>query len=526
MNFNPYKPTQRYSSHSPAALQWFVAIVLAIGITLRFVNLDLKVYAHDEVYTSMRVSGYVREEVEATVANRIVTVAELLQFQEPGDRTWGDTVRALATHPEHPPLFYLLERAWISLFGSSIASFRALPAAISLLAFPALYWLCIELFRAPTTGWVAIALLAVSPYHVLFAQEARQYSLWTVLTLVSSAALLRGMRTKSPRMWLLYGVSTLLNFYTALLAPLLVFAHALYLLIVEKGRLTKVALGFGLATIAAGIGFLPWLFVVFSRWGEFQSKTYWLKEQMSLPLLAKFWGLHIKSPFIDFPIEADSLLGWGSIVVGVVLVVLAFGQLIRQAPLRVWLFPLSVVSLAVLPLVLSDVLQGGMRSSVTRYFDPAMVMLVVVVADLLARWLLGDRGLVRRVGALLLCGLLTCGVVSSMAIATSDVWWNKFVSYEMPTTARFLNQFSQPYVISGTDAIALGNLISLSYMLPSEVQLSVAVGTVPSIPEWAEDVFLFYPSDRLKEQLHAQENFDVVPVEEEQVNLYQIKRVP
>lgn len=42
-----------------------------------------------------------------------------------------------------------------------------------------------------------MALIAVSPFHVLYAQEAREYSLWTVTILLSSAALLRAMRVKT-----------------------------------------------------------------------------------------------------------------------------------------------------------------------------------------------------------------------------------------------------------------------------------------------------------------------------------------
>ncbi len=68
---------------------------------------------------------------------------------------------------------------------------RSLPAIISLLAFPCIHWLCLELFEESITGSVAIAVIAVSPFHLAYAQEARQYSLWVLITLLSSEALLR-----------------------------------------------------------------------------------------------------------------------------------------------------------------------------------------------------------------------------------------------------------------------------------------------------------------------------------------------
>ena len=94
-------------------------------------------------------------------------------------------------NPHHPPLYYVINRIWGKIFGTSILAMRSLPAIISLLAFPCIHWLCLELFEESITGSVAIALIAVSPFHLAYAQEARQYSLWVVITLLSSEALLR-----------------------------------------------------------------------------------------------------------------------------------------------------------------------------------------------------------------------------------------------------------------------------------------------------------------------------------------------
>jgi len=64
---------------------------------------------------------------------------------------------------------------------------RSLSAIISLLVFPGVYWLLPGIWVV--NGWIAIALIAVSPFHILYAQEAREYSLWTVTIALSSAAL-------------------------------------------------------------------------------------------------------------------------------------------------------------------------------------------------------------------------------------------------------------------------------------------------------------------------------------------------
>jgi len=70
-------------------------------------------------------------------------------------------------------------------FGSSVTVTRGLAALISLFVFPCIYWLCLKLFKS---GWMAMALVAVLPIHVVYAQEAREYSLWPAAILLSSVS--------------------------------------------------------------------------------------------------------------------------------------------------------------------------------------------------------------------------------------------------------------------------------------------------------------------------------------------------
>jgi len=92
-----------------------------MGVFFRFDNLDQKVYWHDEVYTSLRISGYNGETVTTAVfTGEIVKPSDLLYFQQLNpDRGWGDTWQVLAEHPEHPPLCsygvvpFLLLEGWL-----------------------------------------------------------------------------------------------------------------------------------------------------------------------------------------------------------------------------------------------------------------------------------------------------------------------------------------------------------------------------------------------------------------------------
>ena len=107
------------SSRSIAAvkkrLQLLFVVCLLVGIGLRCTNAAHKVYWHDEVFTTIRVLGYSGSAIQEQVLEKtLVSAADLQAFQQfPEIRRWSDTWSALVSHPEHPPLFYLLERLWV-----------------------------------------------------------------------------------------------------------------------------------------------------------------------------------------------------------------------------------------------------------------------------------------------------------------------------------------------------------------------------------------------------------------------------
>jgi uncharacterized membrane protein len=67
------------------------------------------------------------------------------------------------------------------------------------------------------TAWLAVAIIAISPFQIVYAQEARPYSLFVMLILLSSAVLLGGMRLKTNSSWAIYAVTLVVGFYSHLL---------------------------------------------------------------------------------------------------------------------------------------------------------------------------------------------------------------------------------------------------------------------------------------------------------------------
>ena len=101
-----------------------------------------------------------------------------------GRQPVGQMLSWLVRIDQHPPLYYLLLHLWMRL-GDGEAVVRALSALCSTLTIPALYLLGHRLAGC-RVGLLAALILAISPFHVYFAQEARMYAL---LALNASLAL-------------------------------------------------------------------------------------------------------------------------------------------------------------------------------------------------------------------------------------------------------------------------------------------------------------------------------------------------
>ncbi|NEP15735.1 MAG: hypothetical protein F6J97_02395, partial [Leptolyngbya sp. SIO4C1] len=375
----------RARSWLSVGLRSLILIALIAGLVFRFGHLDRKVYQHDEAFTSMRISGYAKTDIEQQLfTGRVITAADIDRYQRPGpDRNLADALRVLADYAEHPPLYYLMTRFWAQAFGSSVATVRSLAALISLLIFPSLYWLCRSLYGSPKPAWIAIALVAVSPLHVLYAQEARQYSLTAVMTVLTSAVLLFALRRRTWLSWLAYAGALTLGLYSNLLFGLVALAHAVYVV----GAWRKLLWRYLQATALAVAAFVPWIAVVIVSF--YRIRRFTRNSELDLPALVKWWARNANNLFFDFhpSLEPYDPLRFDDVFLAplaVALIAYALYVIYRQTPKRIWLLVWSLTLVPVLPLALMDALQGGLRSTAMRYVIPACIGIQLAVAFLLA----------------------------------------------------------------------------------------------------------------------------------------------
>jgi uncharacterized membrane protein len=499
---------------SPRWLRFFIVILLVLGILFRFINIDRKIYWNDEAFTSIRISGYTDAElVQQAFDGREIGIEDLHKYQRPNtEKGLSDTIRSLAVEdPQHPPLYYVMARFWVQWFGSSVATTRSFSALISLLALPCIYWLSLELFESPLIGWVAMALIAVSPLHVLYAQEARQYGLWTVTILLSSASLLRALRLKTKLSWAIYAITVATGLYTFLFSALVVIAHGIYVLAVERFQLSKTVRNYLVSSLAGILAFFPWIIVILTNSSRIDQTTRWTSYKLPLLFgentLAKAWNINLSRIFFDIDFVHYNSLTYLSILVTclsiIVLLIVGYSLyfICRNAAKWVWLFVFLLTGIPAIILISLDLIKGSLLSTSARYLLPFYLGIQLSVAYLLANLIssLSAKTQQKKLGYIIVFALGMCGVFSCAIASPADVWWHKVGNYSTPPIARIINQATRPLVISDTIS---SNVLALSYMLEPKVRFQLVVPpNVPKVAEGFSDVFLFRASESLREAL-------------------------
>ncbi len=514
-------------------LRLLVVVLLLLGFFFRFVNIDKKFYWYDEAFTSLRISGYTQTEVLQEISSgQLVATKDLMKYQRlNATKNFGDTVKSLAREePQLPPLYFLAVKCWAKLFGDSPAAIRSFSVWMSLLAFPGLYWLCRELFAPPEVAWIAVALLAVSPLHVLYAQEARPYSLWQALILLSCASLLRALRLQNKLSWSIYAVASILGFYTHLFSLLVALGHGIYIAVTQGFTSNKKLVSYSIAIAVSLLAFLPWMEILLVNKSAASGATSWANLGSQRLSLVKNWAGNIGRVFFDLGLTSNArsvyLIGLVAATLSL-LTILGYAVyfLCSETNKQVWLFVLTVMAVTALAVMLPDVILGGIRSTKARYLFPTYLGMQIAVAYLLATKItaLGVPSWKRQMWKVLTVVLLTGGLVSNAVSSQAETWWTKEWGRENPEIARRIDRAPKPLLVSDISEVSLGNILSMSHLLEPKVRLQLVLldpearrraqlfdrPTIPKIPSGFSDVFVYGRSQKFSAKLAKMQNLKI-----------------
>lgn len=172
-------------------------IWLVIGIALRLSNLSGKSPWTDEFSTLVFSLG---NSFLGVPLNQAITIDTLLQPLQPNSQAVvSDVLTHLLKESNHPPLYFVLTHLWLRLFPTdgglvSVWGARLLAAIFGGLSIPAIFALSWLTFRSRLISHLAAAIMAVSPFGIFLAQEARHYTLAILWAIASFACLITTLR--------------------------------------------------------------------------------------------------------------------------------------------------------------------------------------------------------------------------------------------------------------------------------------------------------------------------------------------
>lgn len=524
-----------YSRPHLSPIRFLLVIVLAIGLFFRFANLDGLVYSYDESYTSLRILGHTRAELLQQDWNgSVMSVGEFREKYQTAqnDRNLADTIHGLAVEEAQlTPLYFVVAKLWAEMFGSSIAAVRSLSGVISLLAFPCAFWLCIELFSSAWVGWIAIALMAVSPFHFLYAKDARPYILLAVFILLASAVLLWALRRKKVLNWLIYSLTASSGLYTHLLFVPVIVGHGIYVVITQGFRLSRIVIAYVIASLTSVVLFTPWIVTMLTHSLAVANKLEksddpsWLDSVVGeLKPLSRyscriFVDAHWAGGIVSFgeghplnqlvqPAIAIAILG---------LIAYSLYYLCRTTPVKTWLFVGLLIGGTPFMLLIKDGISD-------RYLFAYYLGIQIAVAYWLATQFTAKQHWQQILGKVVLVAVLSGGIFSGVMSSQANLWTIKFPSSSgsHPAIADILNGTENPLLIieqpdtpfTGSASVdSVGRLLSLSHLLNPNIQLQLLQQPATlRIPPQFDNIFLYRPTKTLRKQLE-QTQYQVKPVE-------------
>ena len=164
-----------------------IAVCLMIGIVLRLYRLDAQSLWSDE---------------------------GIQYFIASADSFW-EVIQRAREHTFHPPLSFVLNHIFLQIQDSDVL-LRLPSALLGIISLPLTYGLARQLTSKPI-ALGALFVLAISPLHIWYSQEARMYMPLLVASVLNTLVLLRAMERDQFCWWALYACTMALGVFSIFL---------------------------------------------------------------------------------------------------------------------------------------------------------------------------------------------------------------------------------------------------------------------------------------------------------------------
>ncbi len=337
-----YNNSRRRTNH------WLLVVILLLAFCLRLAYVADKETWYDEAFAVL----YAEKQLGSIIYGTVTPVEG-------------------AAADIHPLLYYFFLHGWMGL-GQSLLVVRFPSVVFGLLSLCLLFLIARQLFDAQI-GLLAVALGAISPFHIWYSQEARMYSLLCLASLLSIYFFLKGWKQAVWSPWIAFGFCAALSLYVHNLAFLIPLTLDLFVILRRRWDLL---LRLFAAHLVALLLFLPWLVLVPGQLAKVQH-AYWVPRPGLTELVRT-------------------------------LIVFTF-----NLPVPGWFLPLALFfSLLLLTLTLYRSLRRALTSRVEPQRWARDLCLVMTFVPVLIMFLVSQVRPVYVERALLVCGLIYCIVVA------------------------------------------------------------------------------------------------------------------
>ena len=476
---------------------------LLAGTLARFSHLNSELFWQDEAISALRVTGHTVAELDSLFDDRAHTVLEVATLQriEPGRgiaATWSSFA---AEEPQRGLPYYLASRLWVGVFGTSVTAFRAFSATIGLAGIVLAFFLGRAATRSEIGGFILAALIAISPFHIHYSEQVREYVLLADCILAASWALLAALEHPSAFAWIAFSATSAVGLYLGLeFVPILAGFAAIAAIGRPWDRARTGA--FALACLAALILYLPWAVVNFNALEQSRAGVAWAATPYTISAFLLKWAFNTGATFFDAEL-ADRR--W-AIAMFPLFALVIYGAIVAARRARKG-FRGSQIALALaactsLPLILIDTLRQSHYEAVMRYQVATWIGFELLATVGIVALLGNAQRRAAVAGLLVFSYTVACGVISGVISARYGIWWDNNQSVSEASAANAIPSRPTPTIIAERGR-AVSVLVLSRYLAESDRLLLLGTETVPAIRR-AQPAYALLPSASLLYGLRLQ----------------------
>ncbi len=373
----------------------------------------------------------------------------------------SEALTTYITLDPQPPLAYAAYNLWGQWVGFSEFAVRVLPALAGVLGVPLMYQLALQFTGRRVLALLAALLWAVHPFLVWHGQDARNYALWSTVSLLGLFLALRAIAGNRPRDWVAYVITAAIAGYLYYLEVFVFVALSVYVLLAYPLRWRTYYRWVG-AMLTVGSILAPWYLQPQIRSGGGYGGT--------------TTGFQLQKLFVEFPTALTlgstlppALEDW---LWGVVLVLLVLGIVLsarHNGRLALFVGTLGLVPpvlLALLSLRLNVLAPRYVLASVPAY--TLLIALLLYAAFRYRRWV-GAGALGVWLG---LCGV---SLYRHYAVEVKAPQWTALSAY-------LGNTVDQDHLViqTSTDP-AFGYYYNVVYRVPADERALPAAPNQPTV---------------------------------------------